>query len=115
MKNGMMELEDSNSIGKEVPMSRNVGTIEFRGLIKGTIPVCDLFGEYDANGLAVVQKNGKIGVVDSEPKLVVPIEYEYVEVLLDGNILAYKEKHFYLYDKSGKLLTYSESFPEMKL
>ena len=115
MCKGMSKLNSLDKTQEEVPMIRTVGDTEFRGIIAGTIPVCDLFGEYDANGLAIVQKNGKVGVANLEPSLVLLIEYEDVEILLDGNIMALKDNEFYLYDKYGKLITRSTTLPEIKL
>ena len=114
MNNGMTRFSGEVETNQEVPQMRPVGRIEFRGIMKGTIPVCDTFGVYDDCGLATVKKNGKCGVVDTEPKLVLPIEFDDVEILFGGNILALKNNKFDLYDNKGKLITKNVSFPEMK-
>ena len=86
---------------KERTICRNVGPIEFRGIINNTIPVCDEFGEFNEQGLALVEKNGKIGVVNKKPKVIVPIEQENVEFLENGFILTLRGGEYYLYTDDG--------------
>ena len=94
----------SNRNNKDnVPLMRNVGTIEFRGILNGTIPVCHEFGNFK-NGLAIVKKNSKYGVVNTIPKLVIPIEFDEVEILNNGMILASKFGEYFIYNAKGELL-----------
>ena len=80
---------------------RSVGAVEFHGIMKGTIPVCDEFGDYNIHGLAIVEKNSKLGVVNDEPRVIIPIEYDDVELLENGVILVRVDKEYFLHNKSG--------------
>lgn len=97
-------LKMSNRNNKDnVPLMRNVGTIEFRGILNGTIPVCHEFGNFK-NGLAIVKKNSKYGVVNTIPELVIPIEFDEAEILNNGMILANKFGEYFIYNAKGELL-----------
>lgn len=80
---------------------RTMGATEFQGVMAGAIPVCDEFGEFNDNGLAVVKKNGLYGVVNKELSLVVSVEYDAVKLLETGHILVLANGNYFLHTQSG--------------
>lgn len=103
-KGGQKMIIGAKGSGVDFPKMRNVSEIELRGIIRGTIPVCDHFGDYSATGLAVVQKNGKYGVVDKTPKLIFKIEHDSAEVMPDGSVELTKGNETYYYDGAGRFI-----------
>lgn len=81
---------------------RPMGAVEFVGVMKGLIPKCDEFGEFN-RGLAIVKRNGKYGVVNIGPRLIIPIEYDTVQIL-EHHILVKKEQEYFLRDMYGRPL-----------
>lgn len=84
---------------------RNVSQIEFNGLLNSTIPVFDEYGAYNKQGMAIVVEEGKLGVVNDEPRIVVPAEFERIKILDNGVCVLYKEGLYYLLDKDGLEIT----------
>lgn len=80
---------------------RTVNDIEYDGLLSSTIPVFDEYGEYNEQGLAIVSKDGKVGVVNNKPEIVVPVDFERIKILKNGVSVAYDKGLYYLFDKDG--------------
>ena len=81
--------------------TRPVGRIELHGIINGTIPVCDEFGPFDKRGLAMVKKDGKVGLVNRIPEVVIEPTADSIEFLNDHLLLVYKYDWYYLYTTKG--------------
>ena len=86
-------------------LMRTMNLIELRGVIKGSIPIVDKFGTYNCHGLAVVKRNGKFGVVNTEPNLVIPIEYDQVFLLDNSLVIVLKSGQYSICDQIGTKLT----------
>ena len=84
---------------------RKVSKAEYNGLVNSTIPVFDEYGEYNELGLAIVVKDGKRGVVNDEPKVVVSAEFEKVTILKNGVIVTYDAGLYSLVDRDGLEIT----------
>ena len=82
---------------------RPVGPIELRGIINQSIPVCDEFGQFNHLGLAVVKKNGKLGLVNRVPEVVIEPTADSIEFLNDCLILVQKYDFYYIYTTKGNM------------
>ena len=80
---------------------RKIGEVELRGLKKGTIPVFDEFGPYNHLGVAVVKKNGKYGLVNHIPEIVIPLTADSIEFVTDRILLIRRKDFYYLYTYRG--------------
>lgn len=84
---------------------RKIGTMEFGGIFNATIPMFDKFGDYNEAGLAIVEKDGMYGVVNSVPEVVIPAVHERIKVLDNGVTIAYNNGIYSLFDKYGYPIT----------
>jgi hypothetical protein len=64
-----------------------------------TTPITDSFGE----GVAVVGKNNKYGIINKKGKAVVPLKYDSIFSFDEGMMLADKNGKLGLIDKSGNI------------
>lgn len=82
-------------------IGRPVSAIEFHGIMKGTIPVCDEFGQYNHLGFAIIQKNGKVGLVNRYPEVIIEPTADSIEFLNERLLLVHKYDFYYLYNTKG--------------
>lgn len=79
---------------------------KFAFLNKKATPICPFIYEkvrYFDNGIAIVQKEGKMGLIDTTGKEVIPCIYQGIKVLYSGQIEAKKAyKKFDYFNKKGK-------------
>lgn len=65
-------------------------------------PQFDTVGKF-VEGLAVVEKNGKLGMINKQNKLVVPYKYFYISDMKDGVAIVSNDRYYKgLIDKNGK-------------
>jgi hypothetical protein len=68
-------------------------------------PVYDDIKSYSASGYFDVVKNGKMGVVDTNDKVVIPIKYQFCTNIYQGRAFVGNGGNLAMVDKTGKLLT----------
>ncbi|MCC6725568.1 MAG: WG repeat-containing protein [Saprospiraceae bacterium] len=57
-----------------------------------------------SEGVAVVSKEKKYGIVDSTCAIIVPFEFDYISDYKNGGLIASKNKQYGVFDKTGKLV-----------
>ena len=85
-----------------VKINKKWGLINSNGKLV-TDPAYDAIGEF-SNGLAVMQKNGLVGVFDESPKEIVPARYEDVKVLTKEMISVREKGSWKVVNITGKLI-----------
>lgn len=89
----------------EKTIRRPVGAIELRGIINRTIPICDEFGQFNHLGFAIIKKDGKVGLVNREPKIIIEPTADSIEFLNDKLLLVYRYGLYHLYTTKGEMAT----------
>ncbi len=79
------------------------GFVDERGAWR--IPPTFEYANDFAEGLAVVQANGKYGAIDASGRFAVPPEYEWIDAFSDGRAIAYDREGPRVIDNAGRVLT----------